>query len=275
MNKNLLTTILSLAIAAALAPATASAAPTTVTSTWNGSGTITFDAVAAGSTHANVQTGGFAVAGTASFLNNNDNPYGYGVDTTKLDVNASVTGGGGIQVVNNRIGSYVPMYGASGQSISAIAQSSDGTAALVQHSTVNYASMNDVGYGQAHTTGGNTMDASGSAFSLGYTVNTGTANNVSGFNASGSGTGAVILASSGASANSFKMGNGQGIYTQANYTANGIGSFAYGGSATNSLTVLGANNTLPGTVGNPATVTISANYAGALTWTNFAIAGNK
>ena len=260
--------------AALAALALSASAQTTISSTWNGSGTVTFDASTANSTHVNVMSSGYTINGAATYVNNGDNPYGYGVATTKFDVNASVAGGGYVQSAVTRTGSGA-MYGAAGQSITAYASSTDGNAALVQHTNVNYASMNDIGYGQSRTALGNTMDASGSAYTLNYVVNTGAANNNGGFVANGSGSGAVVLASSGVSANGFAMGTGQGIYTQANYSYNGVGTFSYGGVATNNLTVHGTGNTLPGTAANPASVNVVGSYAGAGTWNNFAISGAK
>tara|TARA_R110000824_G_scaffold401771_1_gene615332 strand:+ start:36241 stop:37110 length:870 start_codon:yes stop_codon:yes gene_type:complete len=248
-----------LALSAVAIPAAAQTVPsTTVTSTWNGAGGFTFDAMGAGSSTGAFSTFGSSGAiGSVSYVNQGNNPYGYNVSNSSLNANASISGGGYVQSSMTRDGSG-SMYGSAGQSISSYASSSDGSAALVQHANVNYASMNDLGYGQSRTAGGNTADASGSQIELGYNVYTGVNGNAAGFNMIGNGSGSLLLSSSGASASGLGMGQGQGIYTQALFQAQGSGQFSTGGSTTNSLTNLGG--TIYGTVLSPGSVTTTGNY---------------
>lgn len=265
------------AVFAALAMASAaSAQSTTVGATWNGNvSSLTFTANGAGSSTGAFSTWGNGAIGSVSYVNLANDPYGYGVSNTSLNANARVTAGGLIQSTLTRDGSG-GMYGPAGQSISASAYSSDGGAALVQHANVNFASMNDIGYGQSQTAGGNTLDASGTAIQLNYVVNTGQLNNSAGFLLTGTGTAAVDLASSGVSANSFGMGQGQGIYTQGQFSGTGQGTVSTGAMATSSLFVANSGSTVYGTLANPASVSTLINYAtsGAQvqSW-NFAIGG--
>jgi hypothetical protein len=265
-------------VALAVLVVPAAEAQTTVTGAWNGGGTYTFNANTVNSTTAAVQTGGNVAVGSATYTAQGNFPYGYGVDTTKLDVNASVGSGGYIQSVANRTGSYTPLYGAAGQSITALAQSNDGDAALVQHVNVNYAAMNDIGYGQSKTAGGNTLDASGSAILLNYALDTGTANNNAGILVNASGSAGLNLSSSGVNSGGFGLGQGQGIFTQANFSGAGIGTVSTGGVATGSLSVANNGSTIFGTVANPASISTTINYAttGAQvqSW-NFALGGSK
>jgi hypothetical protein len=268
-----------LALTAAIAsPAMAADPATTVNTSWNGAGTFNFNAVASGSTTANFGTSGNQAMGAITFANLGNNPYGYGVSNTTTDVNASVGNGGTITSNIVRTGSYVPLYGTASQSISAFAGSSDGSAALVNHVGVNYAGMNDIGYGQAKTAGGNTLDASGTAFTLNYAVDTGQAFNSAGIVVNGTGTAGLNLSSSGVSAGGFGLGQGQGIFTQANFSGQGIGTVSTGGVATGSLFVANSGSTVYGTALNPASVTTNINYAttGAQvqSW-GFALGGTK
>lgn len=277
--KNSLKTILG-ASAAALAlmvAAPALAQSTTAGATWNGNGSFAFNANGSGSSTAAFNTSGNGAIGSVTYVNQGNNPYGYGVSNTSLNASALVTAGGFIQSTVTRDGSG-GMYGPAGQSISASAFSSDGGAALVQHSNVNYASMNDIGYGQSQTAGGNTLDASGTVIELNYVVNTGQANNSAGFLLQGTGNAAVDLASSGVSANGFGMGQGQGIYTQGLFSGTGMGTVSTGAIATSSLFVANSGSTIYGTAANPASVSTLINYAtsGAQvqSW-NFAIGGTR
>jgi len=266
------------AAAAALTMASAaSAQSTTVNTNWNGLGVVNVNGQANGSTGFAFGTGGNQIAGSLSFTNQGNNPYGYGVSNTTTNIDAAVGGGGYIQSAVNRIGSGAP-YGVSGQSITASGQSSDGTVGMAGQFNVNYAGMNHLGYGQPHTDGGQTLDASGSAIQLNYGLDTGVAGNNAGFAMNGSGSAGLLVSSSGASANGFGMGQGQGIFTQGLFTAQGIGSFSTGGIATGNLTLANSNSVIYGTQANPAYVNVNGGYAttGAQvqSW-NFAMGGTS
>lgn len=271
------TAVAALALVCVAAPASAQVAPsTTVTSTWNGGGTYTFNGTAANSSALNFSSVGNLANGSISFTNQANNPYNYGVSNSMAHVNASVGQGGVISSQINRTGSGA-MYGPAGQSINGYAFSNDGTAELAMHSNVNYASMNDIGYGQTRTSNGNSLEAAGSAFQLNYSVDTGQAYNSAGILVSGSGNAALTLASSGVSANGFGMGQGQGIFTQGAFTGTGVGTVSTGGMATGNLFIANSGSTVYGTAANPASVATTINYAtsGAQvqSW-NFAIGGN-
>lgn len=273
MNKKLLVSTIALAFGFA---AGSVAAATTSTGTWNGNGVFTFNAIGTNGSTATLNTIGNGLAGTATYVNVENNPYSYNVPNTTFDVGATVGAGGSITSGVVRTGSYAPMYGAAGQSIVAYAGTIDGSAALVQHVSTNYAGMQDLGYGQARTAGGNTLQAAGTSYQLAYNVDTGSANNLGVVNVQGTGSASITQNFSGASANGFSLANGGGIYTTANIAASGIGTFQFGGTATNNLQVLGAGNSLPGTTANPASFVGIGTFSGAnMTWTNYAITGSK
>ena len=275
MKVQLLKTAVAMALGLASA---ASFAATTSTATWNGGGTFTFDATTGGNgSTAHLITQGNNLLGTATFVNQETNPHNYGVTNTSFNVDAAVSGNGGMIASGlQRDASWAPMYGAAGQSITSSAGTSDGTAGLVMNASTNYASMQDVGWDQPRTAGGHTLDASGTAYQLSYNVNTGAINNAGGVIIEGTGSAAITQNFTGASGTGFNLANGGGIFTKADIAASGTGQFSFGGSATNTLTVLGANNALPGTASNPATFTGTGTFSGAnMTWTNFAISGKN
>lgn len=265
------------AIAAALTMASAASAQSTnVGATWNGAGSFNFNATGSGSSSGAFSTfGANSAIGSVSYNNTGVAPYGYGVTGTSLNADATIGGGGFISSAMTRDGSYAPLYGGAGQSIQSFVASDDGTAALVQHSNVNYASMNDVGYGQARTAGGNTLEVSGTNFQLGYSIDTGVDGNAGGLSVIGTGSAAIVQNFSGASANGFNLGNGGGILTAANFSANGTGQLSYGAMGTGSVNVLGMGQTVVGTQLNPASFSATLNYSGAQNWNNWALTGTS
>lgn len=274
MKKQLLGTAIVLAFGLAAGSAFAA---TTSTAAWNGNGSFSFNATTGGNgSTASMATMGNGVVGTSTFVNQENNPYGYGVTNTNFNVLGAVGAGGQISSSLTRDASYVPMYGGSGQSINAFVGTSDGTAGLVMNASTNYAAMQDVGYGQPRTAGGHTIDASGTTYQINYSVDTGVANNAGGVSVSGTGSASITQQFSGASGTGFNLANGGGIFTGANIAASGTGTFSFGGVATNTLTVLGSGNSLPGTVANPASFTGTGTFSGAnATWTNYAISGHN
>jgi hypothetical protein len=267
-----------LAASAGLLVASGASAQTTVVTNWgwNGGGQASVDAVASGSTHSNVVTNANSALGTVTFTNMQNNPYGYGVDSTTTDVDASVGNGGWIQSTFNRTGSGAP-YGAAGQSIQSYAFSNDGTAAVSNHAVVNYASLSDVGYGNALPSG-NSVEAAGSSFQVNYAVNTGVANNSAGITATGSGSAAISQNFSGVSATNYSLAQGGGIFTKANFSAQGIGTMQYGGVATKQLTLSNTGTQIYGTAANPASFTGTLTYdttgAGVTqTYIDFSVSG--
>lgn len=273
--------LLGASIAASVAlMASAAMAQTTVGTNWNGSGVFSFNANTTGSTGVTFGTGGNQAVGSTNYTVGATAPYGYGVLGTTFDANARVASGGEISSVVNRTGSYAPLYGAAGQAVSGYVSSSDGSAALVMHTTNNYAGLIDIGYGKDKTAGGNTLDASGSAIVLNYNLNTGVTGNTGGILVQGTGNAGLNLSSSGVSNGGFNLGQGQGIFTQANFSGQGVGTVSTGGVATGSLFVANSGSTVYGTVYNPASITTTINYdttgnpANTQGW-NFALGGTS
>lgn len=264
------------AVFAALAMASAaSAQSTTVGANWNGAGSFNFNANGSGSSTGAFSTfGANSAIGSVSYVNQGNNPYGYGVSNTSLNASASITGFGSIQSSLTRDGSG-GMYGAAGQSILSYVGTDDGAAALVQHANVNYASMNDVGYGQARTAGDNTLEVSGTNMQLVYAVDTGVAGNSGFVSAAGTGSASIVQNFSSASSGGFSLGNGGGITTAANFSGNGTGQLSYGAISTGSVNVLGMGQSVVGTQANPASFSATLNYSGAQNWNNWALTGGS
>jgi hypothetical protein len=226
-------------------------------------------------------TGGNIINGASSYANQENNPYGYGVSNTSLDLNGSVGNGGFITSTTSRDGSYTPLYGGAGQSVSALAQSDNGTAALVQHTSANYAGLQDLGhYGVTQTPNGNTLEASGSAIVLNYAVNTGAVGSA-GILVSGSGSASYTQNYAGASAKSFSMGVGGGDYQLGTFNAQGSGTMQTGAIATKSISIVNNGGTVFGTVLDPASVTTTVHYnttgapAGTVQTWNAGISGSN
>lgn len=265
----------SVAALALMAAAPAMAQSTSVDATWNGAGNFAFNANGQGSSTGVFNTFGASSAiGSINYTNQGNNPYGYGVSNTSMDVNASIDGGGWVQSSMTRDGSGA-MYGTGGQSISGFAESSNGAAAMVQHTGVNYARLQDRGYGESRTAGGNTLEASGSVVAIGYSVNTGVAGNSGGINAIGSGSMSIRQNYSSVSSNGFSLANGGGIVTSAVFSANGAGQLNYGASGTGSVNVHGMGQSVVGTVDNPASFSATLTYGGAQTWSNWHLSGSS
>lgn len=266
-----------LAIALAGAPAQAD---TTVNTGWNGGGLVTQTGSATNSSSYAWSTNGGLVAGSSSFKNLENNPYGYGVSNTSLDLNGTVNSGY-ITSMTSRDGSYTPLYGGAGQSVSASAFSSDGNAALVQHASVNYAGLQDLGhYGVTQTPNGNTLEASGTSIQLNYAVNTGAVGSA-GILVTGSGSASYTQNYAGASAKSFSMGVGGGDYQLGTFNAQGSGTMQTGAAATKSISIVNNGGTVFGTVLDPASVTTTVHYnttgapAGTVQTWNAGISGSN
>ena len=84
---------------------------------WDGSGTVNVNWKSDDDAKMTFYTGGNEIKGRIIMEDMNDNPYGYGVDTSDVKVSARVKNGGEIEYWFKRTDSYKPMYGGAGQEV--------------------------------------------------------------------------------------------------------------------------------------------------------------
>ncbi len=196
--------------------------PTETNVTWDGAGAVDVT-VNSGDSNAGVSTAGAGILGSYNVVDSNNNPYGYGVDNFNAYLNANVANGY-INTGANRVESYVPMYGAGGQTSWSNVFVADGTASMAYRSTTNFASMTDATYTYQLVGGHNiVVDAAYFEIYRGIADNRGNVGYVDAY-----GTGTVILDCMSAEASGvwdLKFGRGAGCYTDANYNATGDGYF--------------------------------------------------
>lgn len=226
--------IIALAVLMALGLTTMGmAAPTTVDTFWSGfSGTFNTQFVAGDDANSNFWTGaGGLFNGEFHGVDNNDNPYGYNVDTVSSFVRASVIGGGFITFDMSRNDSFTPMYGQAGQYSFSEVSTFDGSASLARHTGSNYAGMKNCNYGwQAN----NQYTAQGSSFYIDHYIKDGDGEGA-GVWVAGNGSASVTSMSDEMYASSFRLGRGCGCYDNANAFGTGSGTFELYATASNSL----------------------------------------
>jgi len=277
----------------AIAPAVAD--PTITTVNWAG---------VYGATNVNTNFGGDATAATTFSGNNlngnlvatdfNNNPYGYGVDSIQNTINANFgTGtegqGGSLSTTVTKTDNYAPMYGGPGASTTTSVYST-GIGSLGMNTVANYAEFNNANYGitlPIPVPTSNQLTATGNVYNLYHslqdatqTYGTTTFNDGASIQLAGSGSGSVTDMNDFAMGSSFKFGNGNGCYTNANVKAIGSGSMQLLGWDNSLLKVSDPNvafipgNGAPGT----ASYNLQIGFAGATTtnqfqYTNFALSG--
>lgn len=141
-------------------------AETTVDTTWTGNGFVSTDFVAGDDSDSHFSTVGASISGEFHGKDSDNNPYGYGVDSTNSWVKASVSGYGGgspnsyMKFEVNR-GDSKSSYGAAGQR-SYTEIWTDGTAEMAYKSGSNYASMSNGGVNSMpKTSNGRSFEATG------------------------------------------------------------------------------------------------------------------
>ena len=211
--------------------------------------------------------GGSTFQGIANMTNSGDNPYGYGVDSTRTFVSAGTTGNGFSSLNYTRTASYSPMYGPAGQNVQAFVGSDD-TGNMALTIKTNYAALGIGNYGQPGVPGGGQFAATGN-FYVSHSVTDG-AGNWAGLENEGNGSTRINAMSSDVGGSSFNFGAGQGCYTNATVVATGNGFFGVGGEASNYLNAPGFGITLPG----GGTFNAGADYNAGLNVTNFSINGH-
>jgi len=124
----------------------ATAAPTIVDVDWDGAGFNRVDVSASDDAVTYFETSGNYIKGSFHADDQDNNPYGYGVDNFNTTVNAFFTNGGYMEYGINRTDSKSSMYGAAGQNSFSYVGSTD-IGRMAYGGFTNYASMSNGGVG--------------------------------------------------------------------------------------------------------------------------------
>ena len=238
-------------------------AETTVETNWDGSGSFNSHFYSGDDAEAYVGTFGDSISGSFHARDKDNNPYGYGVDTTVTELRASVTNGD-IEHQVDRTDSKTSMYGDAGQR-SYTYIDTFGTGNLDWRTTSNYASMRCCNYGfqnnnQIRATGSHVIQHWISANVnewAGITVNADANTDITSMSEEARGSG-------------FRFG-GCGCYTNENvHITGGSGLFALNAYADNQInTDIGISVSGPG-----AHYGVSATFGSEFHFNNFALSGN-
>jgi len=238
--------------------------PTTVVVNWAGAGGVGAG-VDSGDSNGGFATSGDAISGSFTATDSNNNPYSYGVDNFSVLLNGSVTNGY-LNTGDNRVNSYAPMYGAGGQTSWSNVSVSGGSASMAYRSTTNYAAMGDGTYGY-QLPGGHNIVVNAVSYLIDRLIADGRGNQ--GYVlATGNGSATLDCMSAGASGyGSLEFGRGQGCYTDANFSATGIGGrFEATGIGNNSVTFNGMGISSGG-----GSLSIIANWANSFSINDFSL----
>ncbi len=215
--------------------------PTTVHVEWDGTGVTEGSVTSGNDAHADFYSGGNTNVGQFDANDQNDNPYGYGVDSCSFALDTAMTGSGSAWLTVYRDDAK-SSYGAPGQVSDTFVAFSGGSASLQNRSNTNYASMRDCNYGWNSNDHVTVMGAA--AYTLARSMDSG-AGNYAAVSAIGSGDADLDCMNAEASAGQVRLGAGCGCYTNADFTATGTGSMTLAGVGNNSATTAMA----PGMVG--------------------------
>lgn len=267
MKRLLLSVILALVMVFAVSGIALADDPTTVTVNWTGAGGVGAG-VDSGDSNGGFATNGEAINGSFTAVDSNNNPYSYGVDNFSTVLNGSVTNGF-INTGDKRVNSYAPMYGAGGQVSWSNVIVAGGTASMAYRSTTNYAAMGDGTYGY-QLPGGHNIVVNAVSYLINRLIADGRGNQ--GYVlANGNGSATLDLMSAGASGIwSLELGRGQGSYTDANFTASGIGGrFEVTGTGNNSVVFNGM-----GIGSGGGSLSIIANWVNSFSINDFSLTAN-
>lgn len=195
--------------------------PDEVNVSWNGSGVV-IGSVDTGDSESSFYSVGTSHIGQFNAIDQNNNPYSYGVDSNSFSFETSIAGTGEAEFTTTRITSKESMYGAGGQQSYSYVGVLDGTALLQDRTATNYASMCDCNYGW-HANDHITVTEA-SAYTLARWLNSGNGD-FAGLSAAGNGSADLDCMSSSANGAGVILGKGCGCYTNADFTATGSGAF--------------------------------------------------
>jgi len=224
MKKILLSITLALVMVLSLASIALADDPTETTITWSGSGVVTGGVTAGDDANTSFSTAGEGISGTFYAKDFNYNHYGYNVDSFNTNVNASLFSATSLATFSYttvRTDSYVPKYGIPGQVSTSILQILDGFGSIATGSQSNYADMKDSTYNQ-QLPGGHNIVANATWYGMERRVvaSDGDSAFVSAF---GNGLATLDCMSSEMYAGRVRLGRGCGCFTDANFSATGIG----------------------------------------------------
>lgn len=271
MKKLILSLVVALALVMAFGSSVLAADPTTTTITWSGGGVIGGVVTSGNDNTASFGVNAALANGSFTVTDNNDNPYGYNVDTVSSYIQSAVTNGSTFyQVV--RTDSY-SSYSHAGQVDYAYVGSS-GTAEMATGSNTNYAAMVNCTYAQPQTSGSWNFQANGSTYTIqqfiaaNATLTGGVwtpTDNYAVVTATGNGTAGIdCMTTETSGCWPTKLGAGGGCYTDADVTLTGSGTFAVNAGGCNSITVPSGGGmviTGNGTFGS-ASYSVIANFVG-------------
>lgn len=238
--------------------------PTTVDVTWSGVGSVDGEVNAGDDAVTYFHSEGSNHAGEFHAIDNNDNPYGYGVDSCSFSLETAITGTGWATLNVNRTDS-TGMYGPAGQQSYTYVGVNSGSATLQNQSSTNYAAMKDCNYGwhaNDHVTVTGASAYTIVRFMDNDSSSPGGTDSIR-LDAWGSGDADLDCMSSSASGNGgVRLGCGCGCYTNAGFTATGIGTFQLQGMGDTTATTAMA----PGMTG-ASSFNFIANWIGGSTFT--------
>ena len=250
------------ALISALAIATPALASTTIDHTWNGVGEFSTHIVADDDSDTTFNTGGSIISGELHFIDYNDNPYNYGVDTNDFKVK-SHTQNGYIEYYFKKTDNYEPMYGPAGQeSYTYIGASGEGDFAW--HTKSNYAHIRNCNYGWQNN---GQMFASGEHIIYhSFFVND---HEGAIMQIYADGTSTVTDMNEDHWKSSYKFGKGCGCYTNAKVDIDGQGTFDLDAYADNEI----STDTGISVYGPNAHLNIHADFDSGFSYDNFALEG--
>lgn len=255
--------ILGLLAALLLVVGLVSAVSTTIDTTWNGGGSFATTFISGDDATAHFGTSGSLISGEFHAIDSNDDPYGYGVDSTSTTIKSSV-GNGAMEYTFTRQDSYVPMYGVDGQQSYTYIQSLGLTATgnFAWSTSSNYAGLGNSNYGWQSN---NQMMATGDHYIRHYL--SADINNGAQIIVDAVGTTQVTDMCDSAGGTSFNFGKGCGCYTNANVAITGAGLFDLSSASDNQIV------TDTGIIVNGGNYNVHSVFTGGFQFGNFALTG--
>jgi hypothetical protein len=260
---------------------------TTFDSDWFGSGDVNLYFDSGDDFHSEFHTGGMFINGFFVAKDKDDNPYGYGVDSSNAYVQASVSDGF-MAFLSQRLDTK-SSYGPAGQRTgSYVYTEGEGYGEMAFGTSINYAACKSCGYGWRKTYGATTngmeFEAAGSYFEIDHWVDDGNDTNpayVGNVGAMGSGLAMIKLMGQQATGNGgFNMGHlgvcGDGEAWDNNYArfqAEGEGLFYVHAKGEDYLSVHEGGFTIPGDGTAIATYDLQIQYGGSFSWDDFGVKG--
>lgn len=268
MKKRILGIALAVAMLASLLVGSSvlAADPTGVNVTWAGAGVVDGVVNAGDDAVTYFHSEGTSHIGEFNAIDDNHNPYGYGVDSCSFSMETAITGTGWAGLDVNRTDSKASMYGAAGQQSYTYVGVINGVATLQNRANTNYASMRDCNYSW-HSNDHITVIGADS-YDLDRWMDSGTGNLAS-LQASGTGDADLDCMSAEASGGQVRLGASCGCYTNAHFNATGSGAFQLDGVGNTSATTAMA----PGMVG-ASSFSIVANWASSFSIADYSVTAN-